>query len=422
MIFAFLTICIVNLIFIFITFYKEQENLKRALAWECIVGGLPILGFFIYLICSNFFVTNKINLEKMFKEAEIYNKINSIEPDINSKNYSFNNNVIHFNSFEDYFNDILDKISKCNTYCLINLNELPELDFFSELCNLMIEKKKSGVVIKFSYEYAKFKHRKLLKQLQENKITPVKFSKIKSLTSRFKTDRDSIIVDGVIGFISPINAKKTDNTIYFAVEGNILNDLDYNAHRDYSFASKKFLPLIDNPKKVDKRLKAKLVTSFATTNYEFELISNFARAKKRIRICSDDFIVSDRIMQTLITALNLDVKVEIMISKQGNKLHFYASKYCLKKLCMHGAICYVYDGKIKGSRIAIDDEAVVITSTKCYDKDMEYKIVEAVFAFDDNLNDLFNEKYELDKENSYKMSKFRIGLKENFARFVLPLL
>lgn len=418
----FLCFWILNLVLVSILYIRENENKRKALSWFLICGIFPIVGFGVYACFSNFFISNKKNLKVKEREDEIYNKITDFDFSLlKNKNYTKNNSVLTYENYDSYIESLFKSLRGANSYILFRISNLPEKEIMIELSNILKDKAMCGVVVKLAYENRNKISNSFLKDLQMSGVRVAKFTKKIAINKVYVSNRNAMIIDGKEAFMTDLACNKKTSAIYYSIKGDVLSLVDYNAHKDYTFASQKYLPFVNVKESIENGVKARYVQSNGTTDLEFELLTKLSKARNEICVMSSKFLPSDAMINMLNAQLNAGVKVKIMISNREVNVDYYSSRLYAKKLAMNGAEIFVYDGEINGTYFIIDNEDTLLMTFALEEKIIKFNLVDCIFVSDENFTKKAKNKFNSEVLNSYKLSKTKILLKERFYKIIQPL-
>ena len=130
-------------------------------------------------------------------------------------------------------------------------------------------------------------------------------------------------------------------------------------------------------------------------------------AKEKVQLINPYFVPTPIIRKALKKAVADGVKVEIMISEKSD-IPFTpdGAYYVGNKLAKLGADVYLYSGGFNHSKVmSIDDKFCTVGSTNLNSRSLFYDYEDNLFIFDEAATAKFQELYNADKRESYKLTR-----------------
>lgn len=443
------------------------------LCWVFVVLALPMIGDVIFVIFGttpfkrkewkeyNTSQVDFIKNEKFYKnnqlgltadELNVFNfaKVNSFRPIYKNNKIS----VIKDNS--DLYKTSIKLIRSAKKTIHIQMYIVHKGFWLDSLMNELIKKAKSGVKVRFIYDWVGCSKRfpkKYIKELKENGINVANFNphgiNIFKGATNFRSHRKGIIIDNKIALYGGSNIgdeylsidKKTNyfKDLNFIVEGEVVNTLNLLFCQDYCFmtdvkkGSKQYKEVYNNldkiliPKKVNNKMQAQVVES--SPDYEGKTIKNqvinlILKAKKSIDIITPYFFPTDDIVDCLIIASQSGIKVRLICPGQNDDKAFVTllNRHNYKKMIDAKIKVYEFNGFIHSKLMVIDKKYVFTGSNNLDYRSLWINFENAILVKDTALaNELseyvnftifnsttINQKFLL--ENTKKLDKLRISL------------
>ena len=420
----------------------ERDKPRNLIIWTIVFLFTSIIGYGIYIFSRSIFYKKKKSLIVKQQEDEIYlslikNEIVNNDVNTNEELYQFNkkaynSNLTINNSYKIYDNyiefktDLIKEINDAKNYIIFEVTKVNKNDFVDILQSL-INKAKNGVKIKFIYD--SLINRNILKQMHENKIKVHRFSKHNTMGKVYANNRNLISIDGKVCFICNLDVK--DNQLsnkydvadtFIKFSGDIVQEMDISAHQDAVFAGNKFIEY--NKVEIQKKynnVKMQYVANEYSTDIELLIINAICLAKESIILQLEEFIPTESILSLLRFAINSNIEVKLMVPLKTN-MHskYFASRAYAKELALMGANVYLYDGFIRFNAITIDSKYSLFGSFILDREHLNTGVQNIVIIEDKKAIDYFNNKFNDDIDNSYRINnaKFMLLREKFFKNFV----
>ncbi len=417
----------------------ERDKPKNMIIWSVVFLFTQVVGYVIYLSIRHVFYKKRNSFATKLKEDEIYDKL--ISNKLNNNVATCNHEVFEFNSLafnthttlnnnyeiiHDYKalkENLIEDLNKAKNYIILELTKVNAKDF-EGIKNVLIEKAKENIVVKFVYD--RMLNHKLIKELKHAGVRVYRFCRHNTVEKVYANLRNAITIDGEVVYVANLNVSnrqlKTTKEIaqtYLKLKGDIVQDIDVLTHKDAIFASGKFIPyeLHNNPN-YNNNNQIQLVTNNVETNLELALIKAICMSKKSIQLQLSEFIPTESIKSLLRFAINSNIQVRLMVplknDRQGN---YFASRAYAKELALFGANVYLFDGYINFNAITIDDEYVIFGSFIVDREHLNTSPQSMLFIKDNKAIKNFNEMFNNGINNSYRINNARFMLlREKFFK------
>jgi len=405
----------------------ERNRYRNIICWTLIFLVTNVFGFLAYLIHIMLYYRKRKSLLIKENEDDIYkklisNKLKENSIDIEDDLFAFNNAVYGANTtlYNDYeffnkyskFKDALSKdIKNATKYVFIQINSFAEEDF-KQIKEQLIDKVKSGVLVRFTYDCRI--SRKFKQDLKLAGVKIYKFGKYDLLDRRYKNIRNMVSIDGKCVYKGAFLTKKllSENkpidiaNLYVKYTGDSVEDMDLSLRQDTASASGKY---IEYEKLEDGQISNNSIIQFVNNklNKDFELlfVKAMSIAKTSIQLQLESFIPTDSIMALLKYAVNSNIDVKLIVSlKSKNKSTNFSSRAYAKELALNGAQVYLYDGYINFNAIVIDNEQVLTGSYSLERNSVGTKLQNIVLIKDHKAVEYLNAEFEKAVNNSYRIN------------------
>ena len=420
----------------------ERDKPKYIIIWSIVFLLFPLVGYVGYLTIRNIIYKKRKSLELKLKEDEIYDKL--IANNLNDTKVVCDNEVFNFNSLafntkttannkyefiHDYFElkeNLLADLNNAKDYIILELRKINRNDF-QVIKNILIEKATANVVVKLIYD--KPIGLNMVRELRKAGAKIYRFSKHNTTSNLYSNLRNLITIDGNIAYFANLNVsnkqlKSLKETAYtfMRVEGDVVQDIDVQTHKDTIFASGKFIPYEkQNKVNFSNSNYIQVVSNNIKTDLELALIKAICMAKKSIQLELAEFIPTEIIKSLLRFAINSNIDVRLMVPFENDRhSNYYASRAYAKELALFGANVYLFDGYINFNSIVIDDTYVIYGSYIVDREHLNNSLQTMLFIKDIEAVKNFNDMFEKGIENSYRINdaKFMLVREKFFKNFV----
>ncbi len=420
----------------------ERDKPRNMIIWTIIFLFSSIIGYVVYIFVRLAYNKNKKSLITKQKEDNIYqnliiDKLSKVESDYYNELHNFNylgynarltdhNLVELYTSYSKFSTALIKEINQANKFILIELTSVNK-KAFENIKSALMSKSKSGVMIKFLYDF--HINHKLIKQLKQSGIKVYKFSKHNTYSKMYQNIRNIISVDGKVCFSADLDMKKNQlngkvdvANLFMKFKGDVVQDIDVAIHQDIIFASGKF---IDYKEKVRDTYQTSTKIQYVTNEYsrdlELLIIKSICIAKKSIQLQLEEFIPTESIMSLLRFAINSNIEVRLMVPLKTNRhSKYFASRAYAKELALYGANVYLYDGFIRYNAITIDNQYTICGSFTINREYINTSVQNIFIIEDENVISNLNKMFDTAVNNSYRISnaKYMLLREKFFKNFV----
>ncbi|MBS4534852.1 cardiolipin synthase [Clostridium sp. D2Q-14] len=468
---------IIYIIAIAVVIFIENKNPQKTVAWLLLLFINPVIGFVLYL-----FLGQNIRKKKIFKNeenirskslkdmAEVQLKAVK-ETDIfsedrhalqrrlislilnNSKSpVTINNRSQILTNGNNKFNELKKDLLNAKHHIHIEYFIVKNDNIGNELKNILIEKAKEGLEIRFIYDSVGSWRlgRKYINDLKSAGIEVVGFLPVflpqLSRELNYRNHRKIIIIDGCIGFTGGINIGDEylgkDKRLGFwrdthmKIEGEAVYELQNIFINDWYFCTRenledlKYFPKL---KYYGEQL-IQIASSGPDNEWQSILQSYFSLitfATERVWITTPYLIPDESIMMALKTSALSDVDVRIIIPDIADHIiAFWGSRSYVEELLKAGVKIYSYKkGFVHAKTLLIDNIAASVGTANLDNRSFHINFEVNVFVYEkeiakrlekDFLND-FKNCGEILYEN-YKNRGLIQKIKESIGKILSPIL
>ncbi|SER95029.1 cardiolipin synthase [Salipaludibacillus aurantiacus] len=394
--------------FIAVVIFLENRNPSKTLTWLVVLGTLPVVGFFFYLLFGQNQRKSKSFKEKAIMDEQAFYQIEGTKPVDESKlnemghhqrnlfklAHKLANNPISFQTDtkvltdgKETFAHIKQALKQAEDHIHMEYYIVRDDEIGREIKEILIEKAGNGVKVRFLYDAVGCwnLNKSYMKELNEAGVEAVPFSPVRFpvLTHKmnYRNHRKIIVVDTRYAFIGGLNIgdEYLGKNRYFGhwrdthlfIKGEAIRSLQLIFLRDWYYATGKSVlkqhylsPLL--PVR-DLEGGVQMIASGPDTRWEilkklfFAMITS---AKKSIWIASPYFIPDEDILSALRIASLSGVDVRLLVpSRPDKRIVFYASRSYFPELLEAGMKIYEYNQGFMHSKVIIVDHEIASIGT-----------------------------------------------------------
>lgn len=451
----------------------ENRNPIKASAWVLVVGLLPFLGFFLYLLFGQdqrrkyrigrrfydrlMLLPRSLSLEASATPEE--GGLSKWQRLIALANYQNKSPLLSVEQIEifttgrDMYRQLFDDLRSARDTIHLEAYIFENDRFFEELSELLIEKAKVGVSIRIIYDFIgsygvpkrKWQH------LRSHGIQAYPFLRVYipliSSTVNYRNHRKITVIDGRVGYMGGMNfatryAEGSPSLgawrdTHFRIEGDMVAALQTSFIADWYTVSRKLIAeegLFNRSKGDKKYFLSQTITGgpwMQLRTIEQLLITMISLASREIKIQTPYFLPTESLSTALINAALSGISVEMIIPDRGDSLvTSLASDSFLEIMLEAGVKIYRYQGGFIHSKLLmVDGEVSAIGSANMDFRSLEhnFEVVSIIYdsAFTRRLEEVFGQdvassaRVEL---ASWQRRPRWQKLKEGFMRLFSPLL
>lgn len=394
----------------------DTQNTTKTLAYLLAVIFLPIVGIIIYFTVGINYRKRKMYSKKIFNNPELemtmrerilktsqiifktrkesvknFEKLATLILNKGSSPIFQGNDVTLLLNGEHKFPRVFEALKNAKNHIHIEYYIFEDDDISCRIIDLLIEKAKEGVAVRFIYDDFGSRpiRKKQVPRMQAAGIRVFPFYKIKlfGFANRinYRNHRKIIVVDGVVGFVGGINVSdkyvnnsKDKNKLYWRdthlqIEGPIVKSLQYIFMGDWNYCAgealkptKVFFPDDSTiPSKTDKVVQiAYSGPDSDSPLIQQSLLQAISLAKEEILITTPYFIPGDTILESLVIAAASGTKVNLLVPGiSDSKFVNYAARSYYGRLINAGANIYRYQKGFVHAKTMVVDKQLSIVGT-----------------------------------------------------------
>lgn len=392
--------------------FLENRHPTKTITWLIVLGVFPIVGFIFYILFGRNVRKNRLFQKKAMIDERTFQKIEGAhsktddiphyidehqlrlyrlaqrlgKSPVSSKTYS---EVL--TNGEGTFSKIMEVLREANHHIHLEYYIVRDDKVGSEIKELLIEKAKQGVEVRFLYDAVG--SWKLSKEyIQELKVAGVEivpFSPVRlpflNHKVNFRNHRKIIVVDGKKGFVGGLNIGDEylgrnanfgfwrDTHLY--LHGEAVRSLQLIFLQDWYYMTGETLLTTNylTPAYLDSEKNGGVQLIAGGPDNEWEIIKNLffemiVSAKKSIWIATPYLIPDVDILSALRIAALAGIDVKIIVPKHPDKkIVFFASRSYFPELLEAGVQVYEYEKGFMHSKFFIIDNDLASIGTSNLD-------------------------------------------------------
>ncbi|KGL64291.1 cardiolipin synthase [Polaribacter sp. Hel1_85] len=451
----------------------------KTLAWLLAIFTIPIGGILFYFILGRNRRKNKFYQLKKTKEiTQYYAKVDDYYNTLDKSKESniptvikehiklaklitkgskfiptHNNELIPLKNGKATFEAIFTALKKAKNFIHIQYYIFEEGNLAEKFKEILIEKAKKGVEIRFLYDAlgSRTLSNKYLKSLKEAGIQvysflPMRLGKFLS-SINYRNHRKIIIVDGIIGYTGGINVSDKYITgdavlgnwydMHLQLKGSVVNSLQAVFALDWSFASgndsllniKYFLENSTPGKSTAQIVASGPDSDFSSIHQLYFSIIN--SAKKYVYITNPYIIPGEAIKESLQVAAMSGIDVRLLLSANSDSfLVKWNVRSHFENLLESGVKIYLYPDGFLHSKVIISDNELTSIGTANLDiRSFEQNYEVNTLIYDSQITSLLKQDFLKDCKKSNKINYQEYlkrpktdRLKEGLAKVFSPVL
>lgn len=415
-----------------INILMNSETPSKALGYLLLVISFPVGGVLIYMSVGLNYRKKELYRKKLKIDEKEYPKLEeeaiALSLETLSKNKdkidnfyqlasfskdksltSSNNNVTVMVNGEAKFPDVFESLRSAKHHIHIEYYIYENDTIGNELAQILIEKAKEGVEVRFIYDdFGSSGIRKnIAHQLREAGVEAYPFYKIKliMLANRmnYRNHRKIIVVDGTIGYIGGINVSDKyinndkDDKLYWRdthlkIVGNSVFNLQTIFLADWNFCANQKIRYSSNyfPEKSEAEHYGnhlvQIVSSGPDSKYpkiKYTLIQAILSAEKEICITTPYFIPDKSFLEAINIAALSGIEVKLLVPTRSDSFIVNTtSQSNFQELLDVGVKIYSYDKGFVHAKTMVCDQKVAIIGTANFDNrsfDLNFEINAIVY-------------------------------------------
>lgn len=453
----------------------ENRNPQRTLIWAIVMLGFPVVGLFAYFVFGQNYRRKRMFKEKAMLDEETYlayrqkamtlspslmfahddyEKLMHLTSSLNQLPVSSNTYTQVLTNGREKFPKLLAALRGATRHIHLEYYIFRDDRISREIQQLLIEKAKSGVEVRFLYDAVGSIHTGKaffdeMKQagVQVRAFFPVVLPLVSSKTN-YRNHRKIVVIDGTEAFTGGLNIGDEylgkdakfgfwrDTHLYVRGEGVSELQLVFLQDWYYMTGERLFTPFFLEPLETVRSASGgvQIVASGPDEPYEtmksiyFALINS---AKRSVYISSPYLIPDEDLMSALKTAALSGIDVRIVLpSYPDHKIVFYASRSYFEELLHAGVKIYLYEEGFMHSKVIVVDDGLATIGTANMDfRSFHLNFEVNALLYNTNSVHQLKQDFYQDFEGSTELDVMRfaersffIKLVESLARMFSPLL
>jgi cardiolipin synthase len=471
-------------LFTIVRIIMDSRNAPKALGYLLLVITVPVLGAFIYFSLGVNYRKKKIYNKKLIANGDLMHRIK--QRIITTTEHIMDQNKRKLEGHEDMvkllLNESLEPLSSNRVTLLTNGEEkfpavidalesalhtihiqyyiYEEDEIGNRIKNILIQKAKSGVQVRFIYDDfgSHGLSRKFFRELRDAGVELVPFFKVQlaMIASRinYRNHRKIIVIDGRIGFVGGINISdryinhtSTNGSpeklfwrdTHIKIEGPGVLSLQYHFLADWNFCSKQdlqpeeiyFPPAASLPK--GDSLVQIVASGPDYTNPAIMLcfFTAIVNAREQVYITSPYFIPNNSINDAIKKAAFSGKDVRLLVPGVSDS-HFVnaASRSYYGELLSCGVKIYLYQkGFVHAKTIVVDNNLAIVSTANMDFRSFEFNFEIGAVIYGERVCGELTQQFLHDIQyseqltiNAWRARGKWSRLVENLARLFSPLL
>ncbi|UII57024.1 cardiolipin synthase [Cytobacillus spongiae] len=465
-----LTVIIIGFVIFF-----ENRHPTQTLTWLIVLGSFPLVGFIFYLLFGRNYRKEKMFRKKYFLDKQAFMQIEGeVDPvsrkkmeqmenhqrklfylaqNLGNSPISFATSTKVLTNGEETFDAILTALKNAIHHIHIEYYIVRHDEIGNQIKDLLIEKAKSGVKVRFLYDaVGSWKLSKgYIEELRAGGVEVVAFGPVKLpvLNSKFnfRNHRKIIVIDGSVGFVGGLNIGDEYlgrveqfgfwRDTHLELKGEAVRSLQLIFLQDWYYMSNQSLLTAEYLSPIlEENIHGGVQLIAGGPDNEWSVIKNIffsmiTSAEKSVWIASPYFIPDEDIFSAIKIAALSGIDVRILVPKKPDKrIVFHASRSYFPELLEAGVKVYEYEKGFMHSKIIIvDDELASIGTSNMDMRSFHLNFEVNAFLFRTRSTQKLVTEYlnDLEESKEINLTDFNnrhIGLRilESTSRLLSPLL
>lgn len=461
----------------------DTQSTTKTLAYLLAIVFLPFVGMIIYFSVGINYRKRKIYSKKVFNNPELKKEIETriaaiskaifSEAQQSVKNFqklstlilsqslspiTYGNEVSLLLNGENKFPSVLEDLRNAKNHIHIEYYIFDADDIGCQIIDLLIEKAKEGVAVRFIYDDfgSRQIRKKQVSRLNAAGAEAFPFYKIKliALANRlnYRNHRKIIVIDGKIGYVGGINVSdkyiNSDtkrNTVFWRdthlrIKGPAVSSLQYVFMGDWNYCSGEQLKPDSRfflPNESYEDTSGKIVQIAAsgpdsdTPLIQQTLMQAISLAKEEILITTPYFIPGQSMLDSLTISASSGVKIKLLVPGESDSIlvNFAARSY-YGRLLKSGAEIYRYNkGFVHAKTIVVDKQLAMVGTANMDIRSFDLNFEVNAVVYDKELaeelaNEFYNDLQYATKIDAIKWNdrKPLVQLVEKIAGLLSPMM
>lgn len=433
----------------------DTDSVTKTLSYLLLVIFLPLFGVFIYFSFGINYRKNKMYSKKIiddqkqeelilqrldaynsetFEELKTRNDFLALSKlifGVENSPVTRDNDVQLLINGEEKFPEVLYALKSAKHHIHIEYYIYEDDETGRSIENILIEKAKSGVEVRFIYDDfgSASIRKKLVKRLKQHGVKTFPFYKIKllALANRlnYRNHRKIIVIDGITSFVGGINISNKYSNLYpenqyywrdthLKITGSATAMLQHIFIGDWNYCSGEKLDVKSDyfPKHKTSNPNGKYVQIVSSgpdsdlPSIYYSIVQTILSAKEEVLLTSPYFIPGETIMDALIMASLSGVKVKLLVPGISDSFFVNAAaKSYYTDLLKAGVEIYLYNKGFVHAKTIVADRKLAMVGTANLDYrsfDLNFEVNAAVY--DRQISHQLAENFEKDLLGSWKLN------------------
>lgn len=366
-----------------------------------------------------------------------------------------NSEIKLLNNGEVFFPLLFDEIRKAKKHIHIEFYIYEDDNIGNQLKDLLIQKAKEGVEIRFIYDDfgSKSIRKTIAKELTKNGIQAYPFHKIKLIylanRMNYRNHRKIVIIDGITSFIGGINVSdryinNSEDKLYWRdtnlmIKGFSSLTLQRVFLSDWNFSSNENLTINANyfPFNEIENLEnyyAQIVSSGPDSdlpNILYSIIQAVNSAQKEVLLTTPYYIPDTSLQEALIIAALSGIDIKLLVPKIGDsKIVNIATQSFFDDLLKAGVQIYLYEkGFIHAKTFVVDGKLASVGTANLDMRSFDLNFEVSALVYDKQIAQQVRNSFYKDLENSIPIDTERWSnrpklkrITEKIVRLVSPFM
>lgn len=457
----------------------DTRSAVKTLAWLLFVIFVPVIGIVFYFTFGINYRRRRIYSKKLIEDESLRTQLGQ-QIISRAKEYiadnraafdgsvglvrllvrdswsplSIGNKVDVLTNGEEKFPVLLDVLKRARHHIHIQYYIFEEDGIGTEVKNVLIEKARQGVKVRFIYDAfgSGSLRRKFVRELKDAGVEVYPFNRVRVLLLanrlNYRNHRKIVIVDGKIGLTGGINVSDRyingpGSPLYWRdthllIHGPGVHYLQYLFLCDWNFASGQklvaepdhFQGIVRHSHNVPVQIAASGPDS-PTSTIMLSLLKAMHIAQKKILITTPYFIPGESVMDTLKVASLSGVTVRLLVPHRSDStLVNAAARSYYTELLKAGVQIFQYTkGFIHAKTIVIDDRIAIVGSANMDYRSFEMNFEVNAILYDEAISNQLTKRFEDDLRDArqidpaiWERRSLWKQLLERIARLLSPLL
>ncbi len=423
---------ILFIIIVCINIILNAETPSKALGYLLLVISFPVGGVIVYLSVGLNYRKKELyrkklkideleypkleeeaaarSLETILKNKEKIGNFYQLASFSKTKNFtSSNNNATILVNGEEKFPDLFKNLRSAKHHIHIEYYIYENDTIGNQLAQILIEKAKEGVEVRFIYDdFGSSGIRKnIALQLREAGVEAYPFYKVKLIMfanrMNYRNHRKIIVIDGIVGYIGGINVSDNyinnegDNKLFWRdthlrIAGSSVTNLQTTFLADWNFCANQKIPYSTDYFPPTIKTKhygnhlVQIVTSGPDSKYpkiKYTLIQAIFSAEKEICITTPYFIPDKSFLEAIKIAALSGIEIILLVPTKSDSLVVNTtSQSNFQELLDVGVKIYTYDKGFIHAKTMVCDQKIAIIGTANFDNrsfDLNFEINAIVY-------------------------------------------